>query len=251
METKKDKIKGLIGTLLFHLVVLIIFLLVGFTTPLPLPEEIGVEIQGGSSFGMGDNIQMDATSANVKQTQPQPKSSDNNDYVTQNTEEAYNIDKTKNNSDAKNVNETNTKNKVTKWIPDGSIFSKNQGNANNIGNESYGSKDGEGVGNNNNSGKGLGNGPGTGIGYDLEGRNASYLPSPDKNFSESGTVAITIWVDKNGNVVGVRYDPRKSNTTSMKLRNLAIEAAKKSKFSPKADAPEEQMGTITYIFVTQ
>jgi protein TonB len=242
METKKDRIKGIIGTILFHVIVLAVFMLAGFRTPLPLPEEIGVEIQGGSSLGSGDNIEMDAA-ASAKQLNT--SSNAINNYATQNNEESYNIKK---NNDVETNKNATEEEKPKKWVPDGSLLGKNDGSTNSSGNGSWGNSQGSGAGNNPGDGKGTGVGAGTGVGFDLNGRTASYLPEPSKNFSETGVIVVTIWVDRNGNVTRTSAGARGSTSTSEKLRKLALEAAKKSKFYPKFDALEEQMGTITYVF---
>ena len=54
MQNKGDKIKGIIGTILYHLLVLAALLFFGLTTPLPLPGEEGVEVNlGNSDLGRG------------------------------------------------------------------------------------------------------------------------------------------------------------------------------------------------------
>ena len=55
MESKKDKYKGIIGTVLFHGALLLLLIILGFSTPLPLPGEGGVEVNlGTSDEGQGD-----------------------------------------------------------------------------------------------------------------------------------------------------------------------------------------------------
>ncbi len=54
MHNKGDKIKGIIGTIIYHLLVLLALLFFGLTTPLPLPGEEGVEVNlGNSDMGSG------------------------------------------------------------------------------------------------------------------------------------------------------------------------------------------------------
>ena len=244
MENKRDNIKGVVGTVLFHAIILIILLLTGFKTPLPLPEEIGVEIQGGSSLGYGDNYERETAAL---PEQPKNHQSTNNNYATQNIEESYNINKT--NTDNKNNNTTQQEEiKPKKWVPDGSIFSQKNGIPGGTENGGFGNSYGGGAGNTPGEGKGTGIGAGTGIGYELEGREAKYLPKPDKNFSESGRIVVTIYVDRNGNVTRATPGARGSTSSSEVLKKLALTAALKSKFHPVSNAPEEQIGTITYDF---
>ena len=67
-----DKHKGMIVTVLFHGGILLLLLFLGFTTPLPLPGEEGVEVSlGNSDEGVG-NIQPAKTTAPEKVTPPPP-----------------------------------------------------------------------------------------------------------------------------------------------------------------------------------
>ena len=54
MQNKGDKIKGIIGTIVYHALLLAALLFFGLTTPLPLPGEEGVEVNlGNSDYGSG------------------------------------------------------------------------------------------------------------------------------------------------------------------------------------------------------
>ncbi len=54
MQNKGDKIKGIVGTILYHLMILMALLFFGLSTPLPLPGEEGVEVNlGNSDMGSG------------------------------------------------------------------------------------------------------------------------------------------------------------------------------------------------------
>ena len=83
----------------------------------------------------------------------------------------------------------------------------------------------------------------------LEGRTAlNGIPVPAYNVQESGTVVVEIQVNPAGVVVKARAGAEGTNTGNTKLWKAAEEAAFKTKFSLKQDAPELQKGTITYIF---
>ena len=85
------------------------------------------------------------------------------------------------------------------------------------------------------------------------------IPSPDYNIQESGTVVVRIKVNRNGTVVEAQpgyTDPDDKSLRTTLTSKTAWEAAKKAalntQFNMKADAPEYQYGTITYIFnITQ
>lgn len=81
------------------------------------------------------------------------------------------------------------------------------------------------------------------------------IPSPTYNIQESGTVVVRIKVDRNGTVVEAQpgyTDPKEKSLRTTLTSKTAWDAAKKAaldtQFNMKADAPEYQYGTITYIF---
>ena len=57
-----------------------------------------------------------------------------------------------------------------------------------------------------------------------------------------------IWVNREGKVTRAEFQPKGSSTTNGNLVNKAKEAALKASFNPDSSAPEEQKGTITYLF---
>ena len=55
MEQNKEHKKGLIGTIIFHVIILLLLVFLGFFTPLPLPGEEGILVNfGNSENGFGD-----------------------------------------------------------------------------------------------------------------------------------------------------------------------------------------------------
>ena len=78
------------------------------------------------------------------------------------------------------------------------------------------------------------------------------IPSPSYKVVETGKVVVGIKVNRDGTVVEAK--PGEAGTTLDKKEayDAAKEAALKTQFNMKADAPEFQYGTITYIFnITQ
>lgn len=54
MQNKGDKIRGIVGTIIYHALILLILIFFGLSTPLPLPGEEGVEVNlGNSEMGSG------------------------------------------------------------------------------------------------------------------------------------------------------------------------------------------------------
>ena len=91
-------------------------------------------------------------------------------------------------------------------------------------------------------------GQGNGPGYSLGGRGAKSLQRPSTDFPEEGHVVVAIWVDREGNVVRAEI-AKGTDVTNKEMHDMALEAARRSKFSPDPTAPEEQKGSITYTFV--
>jgi len=115
-----------------------------------------------------------------------------------------------------------------------------------------GSGSGSGSGTGSGSGNGSGSGSGTGGGidnYSLEGRNPKSLLKPSYNSEDQGKVVVTIWVNKEGKVIKALAGGKGTSTSDQKLWKMAEEAARRSTFTAKSDAAEEQKGTITYKFV--
>jgi hypothetical protein len=86
-----------------------------------------------------------------------------------------------------------------------------------------------------------------GVSFELIGRGSLYLQKPAFSPQFQGKIVISIIVDKEGKVI---YASAKDTATSdIKLRQQVENAARKSLFAPDKNAPTEQHGTITYVFV--
>ena len=244
-KEKKDRTIAAVGTILVHALALLVLFLMAFRTPLPLPGEEGVEVDLGMyNQGLGE-VQPEKP-AIPQQTPPaKPQEKENvkskDDVVTQDTEEAPSI-KTEKKKEVKEepqpvVNQKalfKGSNKPQEGGSQGETGRPgDQGNPNGLaGVKKY---DGQG-------------GQGNGAGYDLGGRGAKTLQRPSKDFPEEGHIVVEIWVDQDGNVVRASI-AKGTDITNSEMRNMALDAAKRSKFIADPNAPEEQKGTITYTFV--
>ena len=255
-ENKNKVISG-IGTALFLIVVSLICMAFGYDPPdPPIPEE-GVEVNvGNSDMGFGNNPMPDASEPS---SAPRPVSA-TEQIATQNTESSAPLYSSPKPSTAKQDNETPTTTKPEPpkepEINKNALFNGNKGNKNknqNAGSE--GNTSGSG-----NMGKPDGNPnsnrydgqPGQGgTGFSLAGRSAKALPSPNNTINKEGKIVVKIWVDQAGNVTQVSAPEKGSTISDAALVNQAKTAAKSAKFSAKADAPEVQTGTITYVFRTR
>ena len=239
----KNKRAAIIGTILFHVLVVIVLIFTGLTPPVPPRPEIGVEINLGSSDeGMGEK-QPDTPIEEIS-SPPPAKVSTEEEVVTQNQIKTVKVNNKVNNN-------TKTKPEVEpveeqKPINQRLIFNKNN-KSKNSSSEGPDKKSGD---------KGKKNGDpkatsyvgshGSGISFQLKGRKGKSLPKPSIDYVEEGTVVVKIWVNKSGRVINAEVQEKGTLTPNSQLRKLAIDAAKSSVFDAKPDAPEVQIGTIEY-----
>jgi len=118
---------------------------------------------------------------------------------------------------------------------------------------SDGSPDGTGGSGGNGSGygngNGIGNGNGDGIGsFELKGRSVARRPNVEENSRETGKVVVGVVVDRNGRVIKATPGQKGTTTLSPVLLEKAKQGALETRFSTRSDGPEEQYGTITFIF---
>jgi len=246
MIIDKDKRVGIIGTIVFHIVVLIILFVVYLRPPDPPRPVIGLEVNlGYSDQGMGE-VQPDKPSqTSAKQSKPQPKNIEEK-VATQNIEETINLK----NTDSKKVTPPTETVPEEPKIDQKYLFNK-QSNATSGGSEGVTNKPGDQGQENGNktSTNYVGDGGDGDIAWNLAGRKSHKLPKPVYNSDEQGTVVVKIWVNKSGKVVNARVKVSGTTTSNTKLQNLAISAALKATFNANPDGPEVQTGTITYQFV--
>ena len=258
-KEKKDRTIAAVGTLVVHALIVLALFLMAFRTPLPLPGEEGVEVDLGMyNQGMGE-IQPEKSAIPQQSLPPKPQENENvkskDDVVTQDTEEAPSI-KTEKKKEVKE--ETETKPTETPKEPEepkpvvnpkalfkGSDKSQDGGSQGITGQPGDQGNPNGLAGINKYDGHG---GQGNGAGYDLGGRGAKTLQRPSKDFPEEGHIVVEIFVDQEGNVVRANI-AKGTDITNTEMRNMALEAARRSKFIADPTAPEEQKGTITYTFV--
>jgi outer membrane biosynthesis protein TonB len=87
--------------------------------------------------------------------------------------------------------------------------------------------------------------------YLLKGRMHIHMPSPAYKCYGSGKVVLEILVNRNGYVLSAQINRTESQITEQCLIDEAVQTALISRFNEKADAPEKQSGRITYIFIAQ
>lgn len=86
--------------------------------------------------------------------------------------------------------------------------------------------------------------------YNLDGRKASHLKIPAYRCYSAGEVTVIIKVNNAGSVIYAKVDENVSSSDPC-LRSFAIRAALLSKFSASPTAPANQVGDIVYRFIAQ
>lgn len=233
-----------------------ILLFLGFTTPLPLPGDEGVEVNLGSSEqGLGDFQPEEPALSRPVTPPPTRVEKIEEKVVTQDTEEAPAIETSKEVAKEEAAVEPEEEKEVVEKAPEvnpaAMYKGKSKESAETISEGIAGGEGDQGAPGGDKDAKNyLGKGGfGDGPDWSLAGRTPKYLPKPSNTFAENGTVAVQITVNKYGKVVKAIAIDRGSTTTDAKLRKLAEQAALKAVFNANLDAAELQRGTITYHFI--
>jgi outer membrane biosynthesis protein TonB len=289
INEKKNKVKGILGTILFHIGMLVILLFLALRTPLPLPGEEGVLVNlGFDETGMGiDQQEQPAPPEPLPRQAPARQETQEEEYLVQDVEEAPAIKEKKVEAKKKEPEKVIPKREPEpvkeviqpepvpepKPQPNPKAMYKgkstattqggqegqtgqpgDQGNPNGTpGAPNYKGTGGEGAGTGNGkgTGTGAGDGAGNGISYNLGGRGSLMLHKPSYDSKEQGKVVVTIKVDRQGNVVSAVAGAKGTNVSDQTLWQLAKDAALRSRFIADPNAPDTQVGTITYNFIRQ
>ncbi len=88
------------------------------------------------------------------------------------------------------------------------------------------------------------------LSYKLDGRKKAYLPVPAYKAMGGGDVTVRIVVNRKGYVISAQIVESVS-TPDASIREYALQAARRSRFTASATAPEKQVGEIVYRFIAQ
>ena len=239
---KKSKRKGIIGTILFHILLLVSFLFMGLTYQDPPPAEEGISINFGfTDEGLGkiepediENIIDPVEKIIEEQIESTEK------IVTQTTIETPAVEKTKKKKDI-NEEKKPEVNKKALYPGKKKTTTTSEGNSKRGGNKGAidGDPNAEAY-----EGGGIGE---DGTAYQLGDRKAHVKPKPQGNQVE-GKVVVAITVDRLGDVINAIPGVKGSTTLDRQLLKRAKNAALKTKFAPKESAPTNQQGKIIYSF---
>ncbi|MCI7571933.1 MAG: hypothetical protein MSS87_02450 [Bacteroidales bacterium] len=234
------KLIGLIVSIVAHGLLILCLLLMGLRYPDPPPPELGVEMDMGEFSDVGTDSEHAAEGGEDLSSESSYANDDNNE-LTQQSEDVPLVSKktpspTKNKKKPKdNVKPQSEETKIDQ----NALFTK--------GRVKKGSGGSTGVGEGSGKGSG-GEGGGSGVAFSLAGRGSKSLPEPNATSSENGSIVVEIRVDQEGNVVFAKAVWKGTTLGDTNLWRRCEQAAKKSKFTAKPDAPELQPGKITYIF---
>jgi TonB family protein len=254
MDEKSHRKRAIIGTVLFHSLILLALFLLALRTPLPLPGEEGVEVSLGYDVTGSGLIQPEVIKP-VQRVQPQPAQPEPKEIITQNVEEAPAIvEEKKVVTEEKKVEEKSVVEEVKEEpkVNPRALYTPSTKDPDESGNQGDGTKEAD-------QGKETGSkdskktdgiaGEGAGISFDLAGRGSIHLPKPAYNSSEQGKIVVRIWVNKQGKVTRVQSGVQGTTIVDAQLRKLAEDAARNSVFTPDPNAVDLQTGTITYNFI--
>jgi colicin import membrane protein len=281
-----EKGKGIAGTVIIHIAVLLLLVLLSFSVPPPPEFEEGILVNFGTDqTGLGEIEPSDASIPQETSPPPTKQSkvkSEDDPLLTQNTEDAPEVKKVdpeaekkkleKIEADKKRRAELEAERKLKeeeekerkrieaeqKRQADIMARTKNAlANSKNTGTTSTSEGVAGGAGNQGAANgsvdskiRGEGSGTGTqGVSYSLQGRGSQSLPNPKYDIQQEGRVVVEVSVDRDGRVVQATPGVKGSTTLDADLLKVAKEAALLARFEAKADAPMTQKGTITYNFI--
>ena len=251
---KKSKRKGIIGTILFHALLMVAFLFMGLKYQDPPPTEEGISINFGfNEEGIGeiDPESTEELTEIVEEKIIEQQIESTEEIVTQSLVENPIVEKTekkkkviKKEEPKEEVIEENKPEINKKALYPGKKENIENSEGDNNGDGNQGAIDGD-----QNSevyeGGGIGK---NGTAYQLGGRKVEYKEKPIYNLQVEGKVVVTITVDRLGNVINAIPGAKGSTTLNKQLLQRAKIAALKTKFDPKQTAPTNQQGKIVYHF---
>jgi colicin import membrane protein len=281
-----EKGKGIAGTIVIHLAILVLCLVFGFSVPPPPETEMGIVVNFGTDeTGLGF-IEPSAPAFQEEASPPpaaEPEiTTDEEPILTQDNEEAPEVKKVDPEAERKRQEQLEAE-RIRREQLEAERIRKEQEEAErkrleaeqqrqteimdrtrkalegskNAGTSSTsegvaGGKGNQGVpsGDLNSQNRGEGGGTGnSGISYDLGGRGFQKLPLPQYDYQEEGKVVVEVSVDRSGKVIQAIPGIKGSSTLDEYLLKVAKEAALQAQFDPKPDAPLVQKGSITYNFI--
>lgn len=283
-KQNKGRYIGIIGTLVIHLLLIVLFFLLKISAQVPDEEKTGLMVMIGTEQSVLSENTANSTNEEIKEEKKQVEKVQkevektikevDKKLITQTEEESLKIkEKRETKKEVKKKESKPVKKEVTEAQRREqerleAIKKEEQqrrkaeqetankvanafGKSENLGKNQGSKEEGKGIegSKEGNSSTGASSGSSSGYGsYDLGGRKigAGGLPKPSYNTKEEGKVVVNIVVNSKGQVISTSINP-KTNTVSPSLRKAATEAAKRAIFD-KIEEDRNQTGTITYFF---
>ncbi|HMU69155.1 MAG TPA: energy transducer TonB [Chitinophagales bacterium] len=232
---------------------LVAMLLLSFRPPNPpMVEPEGLTVDFGQDLtGFGIEEPSSQISGGAPAHKPVVESA-----VTQQNESTITVPDKKNTTKPTTQTTTTSTQQNTNTINSNELFdpsklnnkgnSGSEGTAGGTGNE--GSPDGDPNGYH---GPGAGRGDNGSVGWNLDGRSMKAPPTLQVDHNEIGDIRVKIYVDRNGKVTKAEYERSGSTITDSYLISQSKNAAMKATFNVDKNAPEVQIGYMTFHFKLQ
>lgn len=258
-EDAKSKRRALFLTVIIFTALAITFTILGFTTPLPLPDEAGHFVLVGQ-----DETGMPAEPKPVQEppAQPKPQEKPESEEPVEEIEDPVEPEmETGGEEEAPEIKpntepDPETTEPETGPTPDPEVESEEETKEDNpflypgsSGTKNEKGEEGEEDGKEDGLAKGMSYkktsfGSASAIGG--SGRSLEHIEEIDDNSQENADVYIKVTIDSDGNVIEARADYSKSTTTNNVLIQKALNSAKKSKFNKASDGAEITTDILKY-----
>ena len=274
-EHRKEKLVGLLGTLIVHGIVFLLLWLLFIRASVPQAESGVPVLLGSELLAQGDGDKFEMTEVDVQPIPQEISSQPENNFspkgekiLSQDIEETIAIEPKKEEKKEEKVTPSQPAEKNAPEQPKEKTEAELRAEAERAAAEAAARSIAGAFGKGNSmenrgeaeTGKGIqgsteGNsetGKPTGVGgygsFDLNGRTLGEggLPRPEYNVQDEGRVVVTIIVNPAGQVVSADIH-RRTNTVNATLRKAALDAARKARFNA-VNGVNNQSGTITYYF---
>ena len=274
-EHRKEKLVGLLGTLIVHGIVFLLLWLLFIRASVPQAESGVPVLLGSELLAQGDGDKFEMTEVDVQPIPQEISSQPENNFsqvgeeiISQDIEETIAIEPKKEEKKEDKVTPSQPAENNVPEQPKEKTEAELRAEAERAAAEAAARSIAGAFGKGNSmenrgeaeTGKGIqgsteGNsetGKPTGVGgygsFDLNGRTLGEggLPRPEYNVQDEGRVVVTIIVNPAGQVVSADIH-RRTNTVNATLRKAALDAARKARFNA-VNGVNNQSGTITYYF---
>lgn len=237
---KKHK-EGIVVTVMYHIFMILLLLLLGFTTPLPLPQEEGILLDfGGAGSGTTDPGPSAPATSDAQHNASSQHNTPVSGNLTQNTETAPALPSSNNATTNQPSQEDIRRQEQTNRI-------NNLMNFNSGGSTGDGQGPGSGAPGTGGDGStpGSGGGPG-GVSGGIGNRGVVSKVEPQQRPDMFGAVVLAFFVDEKGNVLNISV----VSSNCAACTELAKAALRQWKYEPKPGA-QLQKGQVTFKFEQQ